>query len=1715
MSLKKSIAFLVLFIMIFSYVPINAIIVPTNQKSFIEYLDDIGTPTESLAGKPAWYETYRDYGHLVVYGTPWGPEGKKYNDKTKTFEYRYLGYTVNDQPYTNSKFPNDVDGGKTPLQWIYENVNGAELSWGNLSVEQREHMRTANLKFENTPYSGLTVNWIGTTNPKPELRGYDRQSKLQSPASWKNGFSVYTQHKGANGKLYYATFYGPDMGGGTNVDCSISTPANTYTIKADQLSVSVPVTVTATAKLEGTYVKPTHIQYLRASFLDSKNEVVGPTTSATATKDHVISRSQFSSPGSYTITLTGNAELQSTLSKSDYYNKQATKTIIVIVEGNPNAYVEVTATADPAKKQVDGSKDELVTVIVTATLKNYTDTTNIKEWKIFAKLDGEDLTLQTKLNPGGVLSSSATYNFTVIKGKFNVDNFLQSFKATGVVYLHRAIGPDNFYEGTNYTTSEFYKVGPAPDPFPTPEPPLDTNIKPVAVLNYEETVKAGDETMVDVLSSYDPDGYITEYNVYTPGANIIDNNEGQATVWYPYKGKITYKERVAGRVKDNKGAANGKTEYITVVEPTIDAKINVTGKLKENRHVTIKNVSKSPTHYPIDNSKTVWTLEAVSGGTNADIKFNGVLRSVDTLNVIFKKQGVYRATLNVTNTLGYTGTATYLINIGPDLKPIANFATATTVLRDIKDYGNAKIELTDMSYSLDGDPISSRVWSYAFDSNNNGSFADETYVVFDNGNNTKPTLKVSTVGKYHIKLVAQESFTDTLTLYILPSDYLSDDTLDKPLAESVVEVINIAPTTAFSMINKKKVDLIFNVWDTKHTVSEVLSKINSTIVPAMSENNIDAQITVNKNYNLLYNYTPYNATWTVGSQAEANPNDPEDEDGTPAYKKLYDLPAGYTSYSYNSTASRTFYLGNYSTNPITVNGDMYYLNKTDSRNAYQAFYLYDRAGKSFQIAYTCSVENPSTGLISVGSQTYSKSPVLKNVDMESRLYIKSFRTEGNQLYLTATGIFENWTSGFNGSGGANVLEFADKEFTITPTGIDMNNLSHIGSFTYVPRQYNGNNNGRADVVQLGTLTSINDTSKYMETLLSEYTPRTNSKPYLITIADNQLKELSEPVRASKVLTQTLEKNINFAALGTTINKTQLENFKISNNNNGTFIDNTNLDTVITGLKNYILGIENQEEPKTKYVLMGEDLEYLTFYDDYEDDIKNAEQWSFTHTNPNYFDNPLGLDPQSGINRTSPMTRFERVGTYDALLRVQDNPYNNSLFNNYKLWSKDDAIQLIVHRRPIADFTPYVMFNNTTSKYYISNVDKSYDLDHSVSRVDKGIVQKVWKWKLAEDVTWQSGIPTEILYGKTYVLQLMVQDMEGAWSLPASEVITVPDLLIYANPTNLPWQNTNAVVNLGVKVNAGVFSRVDYMWTNSITKPTSGWTSSTSISNNLTQSATGAWYLHATAYTTTGENVYNYFGPYQIDKIAPTITNSVTTRTNSDPIVANITINDTGGSGIRDIKYRWTNSVTKPTSGWVTAAGSLSTTQTQDGTWYLHVETTDNAGNITYRNFGSYIVESLDITSTSIIGSWNHWRGQIDILGKRLTVDPHRFLSYEKVTFRVVTIGVPNSVSVRLSPELEAMTYIDPTGNRYSYSDAVGSNVNFPIQLTSTDGGNTWTGSYILPLARNTLDKDDNRKRTSYKVTFTATKGAITRTDEITDIELTGSIYDYIYIQPEN
>ena len=83
----------------------------------------------------------------------------------------------------------------------------------------------------------------------------------------------------------------------------------------------------------------------------------------------------------------------------------------------------------------------------------------------------------------------------------------------------------------------------------------------------------------------------------------------------------------------------------------------------------------------------------------------------------------------------------------------------------------------------------------------------------------------------------------------------------------------------------------------------------------------------------------------------------------------------------------------------------------------------------------------------------------------------------------------------------------------------------------------------------------------------------------------------------------------------------------------------------------------------------------------------------------------------------------------------------------------------------------------------------------------------------------------------------------------------------------------------------------------------------------------------------------------------------------------VNVDDAGGSGVANAWYKWTNSATQPTDGWVVMGTTtdFSTSQSQKGEWYLHIKATDNYDNTAYDYSGAYKIDKTvpTISSTNI------------------------------------------------------------------------------------------------------------------------------------------------------
>lgn len=142
---------------------------------------------------------------------------------------------------------------------------------------------------------------------------------------------------------------------------------------------------------------------------------------------------------------------------------------------------------------------------------------------------------------------------------------------------------------------------------------------------------------------------------------------------------------------------------------------------------------------------------------------------------------------------------------------------------------------------------------------------------------------------------------------------------------------------------------------------------------------------------------------------------------------------------------------------------------------------------------------------------------------------------------------------------------------------------------------------------------------------------------------------------------------------------------------------------------------------------------------------------------------------------------------------------------------------------------------------------------------------------------------------------------------------------------------------------------------------------------------------------------------------------------------------------------------------------------------------------------------LEIKEMNIIGEWNKW-------------NTHRFMGYEKIKIQIETDQEVDRVEIRFSPELEAMHYVNSKGMIYNYCDELGYIVNFPLAAKKIGDTPQWEAEYILPIAKSTVSWKNVRLTDPYKVYLKAYGDELEISEEM-ELDLTGNIYDLIYIRP--
>ncbi|HEX2944778.1 MAG TPA: PKD domain-containing protein [Clostridia bacterium] len=463
-----------------------------------------------------------------------------------------------------------------------------------------------------------------------------------------------------------------------------------------------------------------------------------------------------------------------------YTNMTDTAQVTLNITQSPQgAYVIAEPSTDGDKmitqSQINSNATINVTVTVKGTLRNYTDTSKITQWKNNLRKDpsgtGDQFQAFTYTSGLG-LSQTSQKTFTLQAGVLkSADSYTQKFAVSSFA----TVNGQQLKSNTEYCAVTLYKG--------TQPPPQTNNKPPVAVISAPSTAKLGEDVFITGTASYDPDGTVERYLWGIAGPDVTPETS-YTTVTYPKTGNFN----IFLAVYDNNGAQGAAQRTITIVPPTPEAHFTVAGTQKEMRIITLTNTSTSPARYPIATTKNVWTVSPVSGSgaaANAIYKITNKstvkeqltgdpytaasLNGLNTPMITFTKAGQYDITLTVTNSAGYSNSTTQRITVQPDIPPVSKFRTETKIYREtiVDGVNYAKITVNDESYSPDGDYISYRkIWA-VYDANNNGIFGDsgdQTVVISETSDrHVIDTVKAyeyltREVGKYDVHVTVKESY---------------------------------------------------------------------------------------------------------------------------------------------------------------------------------------------------------------------------------------------------------------------------------------------------------------------------------------------------------------------------------------------------------------------------------------------------------------------------------------------------------------------------------------------------------------------------------------------------------------------------------------------------------------------------------------------------------------------------------------------------------------------------------------------------------------------------------------------------------------------------------------------------------------------------------------------------------------------------------------------
>ena len=279
-------------------------------------------------------------------------------------------------------------------------------------------------------------------------------------------------------------------------------------------------------------------------------------------------------------------------------------------------------------------------------------------------------------------------------------------------------------------------------------------------------------------------------------------------------------------------------------------------------------------------------------------------------------------------------------------------------------------------------------------------------------------------------------------------------------------------------------------------------------------------------------------------------------------------------------------------------------------------------------------------------------------------------------------------------------------------------------------------------------------SKDFMEVLREPNWRHTARKYVVNLNDETVPDFDNSIALGEITSRMNNDQIHYIGWGEDsdfggsddLTQNQAESFINKNNGLGTFINRagSSYEQQIEQTADYIAS-QSRNEANNEYLELGQNYDLIVSpaseLSNTKDDSWPNGKWRIEH-DPEVYASNTGVVPYSGQYLDDFNPTFSKVGKYDIY-------YADVLVKT-----------LYVHRQPVSRFDVEVSENHE-----VVLTSRSYDLD--TPSENNGIQEAIWQWKRTTDEAWISGQPSSFVPNEDYIIQLLVKDYQGTWSIARS------------------------------------------------------------------------------------------------------------------------------------------------------------------------------------------------------------------------------------------------------------------------------------------------------------------------------------------------------------